>query len=200
MRLMAKDKSTPSKSAPNTEKAPMHAHKPTLPHKETEEVDASNNKYSDDQRCVGSPVLPGYWFQPHYNQSIAVEVAVGSRSHGTNNPIGDTNLLAILGIGVDRQLELLASHREDETSEDPFDLKADELPANPGHVTSDEDVRATAEVLIEQAVAHGFPPDKVDKLRVIMHIYGLWRLELGDDPPAPPARSTFEGGGSPMEM
>jgi hypothetical protein len=94
------------------------------------------------------------------------------------------DLLATLGIDVDRQLEQLASHREDETSGDPFDLETDEPPANLGHVASDEEVRAAVETLIDRAVEHGFPLDKVDKLRVIVHMYDVWRLELRDHPPA----------------
>ncbi|KAE9147319.1 hypothetical protein PF005_g33619 [Phytophthora fragariae] len=93
------------------------------------------------------------------------------------------DLLATLGIDVDRQLEQLATHRDDETSGDPFSLEADEPPAERQAATDDE-VRAAVEVLIERALQHGFPPDKVDKLRLIVFAYDVWRLELRDDPPA----------------
>ncbi|KAE9311875.1 hypothetical protein PR003_g19906 [Phytophthora rubi] len=89
----------------------------------------------------------------------------------------------LLGIDVDRQLEQLATHRDDETSGDPFSLEADEPPAERQAATDDE-VRAAVEVRIERALQHGFPPDKVDKLRLIVFAYDVWRLELRDDPPA----------------
>ncbi|OWZ00784.1 hypothetical protein PHMEG_00027953 [Phytophthora megakarya] len=94
------------------------------------------------------------------------------------------DLLGILGIDVDRQLELLASRGGDETSGDPFDLEADELPVNSTSPATDEQVRAAVETLIERALEHGFPADKVEKLRLIVYAYDVWRLELRDDPPA----------------
>ncbi|KAE8912413.1 hypothetical protein PF007_g6940 [Phytophthora fragariae] len=93
------------------------------------------------------------------------------------------DLLATVGIDVDRQLEQLATHRDDETSGDPFNLEADEPPAERQAATDDE-VRAAVEDLIERALQHGFPPDKADKLRLIVFAYDVWRLELRDDLPA----------------
>ncbi|OWZ20110.1 LOW QUALITY PROTEIN: hypothetical protein PHMEG_0005519 [Phytophthora megakarya] len=111
------------------------------------------------------------------------------------------DLLSSLGIDVDRQLEQLASHADDETSGDPFELEADELPANPNHVASDEEVCAAVEVLIERALKHGFSVDKVDKLRVIVHMYDVWRLELRDDPPTrvPPLKVRLKEGAQPCK-
>ncbi|KAE9162544.1 hypothetical protein PF005_g30807 [Phytophthora fragariae] len=124
------------------------------------------------------------------------------------------DLLATLGIDVDRQLEQLATHRDDvdrqleqlathrddETSGDPFSLEADEPPAERQAATDDE-VRAAVEVLIERALQHGFPPDKVDKLRLIVFAYDVWRLELRDDPPArvPPLEVRLKEGAQPSK-
>ncbi|KAE8881580.1 hypothetical protein PF003_g34166 [Phytophthora fragariae] len=110
------------------------------------------------------------------------------------------DLLATLGIDVDRQLEQLATHRDDETSGDPFSLEADEPPAERQAATDDE-VRAAVEVLIERTLQHGFPPDKVDKLRLIVFAYDVWRLELRDDPPArvPPLEVRLKEGAQPSK-
>ncbi|EEY59778.1 uncharacterized protein PITG_12906 [Phytophthora infestans T30-4] len=53
------------------------------------------------------------------------------------------DLLTSLGIDVGRQLEQLASHVDDETSGDPFELKVDEPPANSSHMASDEEAEDT---------------------------------------------------------
>ncbi|KAE9220196.1 hypothetical protein PF005_g7566 [Phytophthora fragariae] len=105
------------------------------------------------------------------------------------------DLLATLGIDVDRQLEQLATHRDDETSGDPFNLEADKPPTE-RHAASDDEVRAAVEVLIERVLQHGFPPEKVHKLRLIVFAYDVWRLELRDDPPArvPPLEARLKEG------
>ncbi|KAE8979193.1 hypothetical protein PR001_g24625 [Phytophthora rubi] len=111
------------------------------------------------------------------------------------------DLLATLGTDVDRQLEQLAAHRDDETSGDPFSLEADEPPAERQAATDDE-VCAAVEDLVERALQHGFPPDKVDKLRLIVFEYDVWRLELRDDPPArvPPLEVHLKEGAQPRKI
>ncbi|EGZ29679.1 hypothetical protein PHYSODRAFT_416157, partial [Phytophthora sojae] len=90
-----------------------------------------------------------------------------------------------LGINVDQQLEQLAGRGEDETSGDSFDLEADDLPFSPGQPeSSDDDIFAAVERLISRAVENGFPADRVEQLRTIVHAYDVWRLELRADPPA----------------
>ncbi|OWY93504.1 LOW QUALITY PROTEIN: hypothetical protein PHMEG_00037082, partial [Phytophthora megakarya] len=109
------------------------------------------------------------------------------------------NLLVSWGIDVDRQLEQLAVHVDDETSGDPFELEADELPGNPNHFASDEEVRAAVEVLIERALLQGFPAD--NRLRTIVHMYDVWRLELPDDPlvRVPPLEVRLKDGSKPCK-
>eukprot|EP00644_Phytophthora_capsici_P004867 jgi/Phyca11/97306/e_gw1.1.516.1 len=94
------------------------------------------------------------------------------------------DVLGALGIDVDRQLEQLASLHDGEGSGDPFELEADEPPVIMAQSVMDEGVRAAVETLIDKALENGFPPGKVDKLRVIVHMYDVWRLVLRDDPPA----------------
>ncbi|POM74717.1 LOW QUALITY PROTEIN: Hypothetical protein PHPALM_8284, partial [Phytophthora palmivora] len=108
------------------------------------------------------------------------------------------DLLGALGIDVDRQSNYSL---EDKTSGDPFDLEADEPPVHPDKVATDDEVRAAVEVLISRALEHGFPPDKVDKLRGIVHAYDVWRLELRDDPPArvPPLEVRLKEGATPCK-
>ncbi|KAI9980625.1 hypothetical protein PInf_009928 [Phytophthora infestans] len=69
------------------------------------------------------------------------------------------DLLGALGIDVDRQLEMIAGHGEDETSGDPFNLEADGPPANSNKLATDEEFRAAVENLIERALEHEFPAD-----------------------------------------
>ncbi|KAE9288089.1 hypothetical protein PF008_g26239 [Phytophthora fragariae] len=110
------------------------------------------------------------------------------------------DLLATLGTDVDRQLEQLAAHRDDETSGDPFSLEADEPPAERQAATDDE-VCAAVEDLVEKALQHGFPPDRVDKLRLIVFEYDVWHLELRDDSPArvPPLEVHLKEGAQPRK-
>ncbi|KAG3068347.1 hypothetical protein PI124_g13300 [Phytophthora idaei] len=65
-------------------------------------------------------------------------------------------------MGVDRQLEQLANRGNDEANEGPIELE---------------------KRVIERAVANGFALDRVEQLRTSDHGYGLWRVELRDDPP-----------------
>ncbi|POM80529.1 LOW QUALITY PROTEIN: Hypothetical protein PHPALM_1626 [Phytophthora palmivora] len=99
------------------------------------------------------------------------------------------DLLGALGIDVERQLELLAVHSEDKTSGDPFDLEAVCRSSVTNNLSS------------PRALEHGFPPDKVDKLRGIVHAYDVWRLELRDDPPArvPPLEVRLKEGATPCK-
>ncbi|KAE9150230.1 hypothetical protein PF005_g33521, partial [Phytophthora fragariae] len=95
------------------------------------------------------------------------------------------DLLTTLGINVDQQLEQLARRGDDETSGDSIDLEAADLPFHPGQPeSSDDDIFVAAERLISRAVEKGFPVDRVEQLRTIVHAYDVWRLELRADPSA----------------
>ncbi|KAG2846640.1 hypothetical protein PC118_g7300 [Phytophthora cactorum] len=60
------------------------------------------------------------------------------------------DLLGTLEIGVGKQLEQLAAHRDAETSGDPSDLEAEEPPVNQGHTTTDKEIRVVVEALIQR--------------------------------------------------
>lgn len=112
------------------------------------------------------------------------------------------DLLVLLGINVDQQLEQLASRGDDETSGDSIELEADEMPFNPdGLPPSDDDIFAAVERLISRAVENGFPLDRVEQLRTIVHAYDVWRLELRADPPAnvPPLEVRLREGVRPSK-
>ncbi|POM60306.1 hypothetical protein PHPALM_30853 [Phytophthora palmivora] len=112
------------------------------------------------------------------------------------------DLLVTLGIDVDRQLEQLAGHGDDDTSGDPIELEADDMPVNLNeHPPSDDDIFAAVELLIDRAVANGFPLDCIDQLRTIVHAYDVWRLELRADPPAdvPPLEIRLQDGARPTK-
>ncbi|KAG2803857.1 hypothetical protein PC112_g18986 [Phytophthora cactorum] len=82
---------------------------------------------------------------------------------------------------VGHKLEQLAAHRDDETSCDQFELEADEPPVDSSHIASDEEVCAAMGTLIHRAMENAFPPNKEDKLRLIVYAYDIWRLVLPDD-------------------
>lgn len=113
------------------------------------------------------------------------------------------DLLTSLGIDVERQLEQLAARGEDETSGDPIQLEADELPVRvDGSTPSDDsDIFAAVERLIDRAISNGFPLEYVEKLRTIVHAYDVWRLELRGDPPAnvPPLEVRLRNGARPTK-
>ncbi|KAG4061450.1 hypothetical protein PC123_g3687 [Phytophthora cactorum] len=96
------------------------------------------------------------------------------------------DLLTSLGIDVDRQLEQLTTRSDDETSGDPVDLEADEMPVklDESAPSEDGDIFTAVERLIDRTVDNGFPLEHVEKLRTISHAYVIWRLELRNDPPA----------------
>nr|KAE8939573.1 hypothetical protein PF009_g10579 [Phytophthora fragariae] len=112
------------------------------------------------------------------------------------------DLLTTLGINVDQQLEQLAGRGDDETSGDSINLEADDLPFHPGQPeSSDDDIFAAVERLISRAVEKGFPVDRVEQLRTIVHAYDVWRLELRADPPAnvPPLEVRLRDGARPTK-
>lgn len=112
------------------------------------------------------------------------------------------DLLTALGIDVDRQLEMLAYRGEDETCGDSIELEADDSPAKSDvGGSSDNDIFAAVERLIDRAVELGFPLDKVEQLRTTCHAYDIWRLELRADPPAnvPPLIVRLQDGARPTK-
>ncbi|KAE8903253.1 hypothetical protein PF003_g12777 [Phytophthora fragariae] len=110
------------------------------------------------------------------------------------------DLLNALGIDVDRQLEMLADRGDDETSGDSVSLEADDPPVTASE-SSDDDIFSAVEGLIARAVEKGFPLDKVEQLRTIVHAYDVWRLELRADPPAnvPPLQVRLQDGARPTK-
>ncbi|GMF50375.1 unnamed protein product [Phytophthora fragariaefolia] len=97
----------------------------------------------------------------------------------------------------------LAWRDDGETSGDPIVLEADEIPARESTTYSTESnaIFAAVEKMVESAVANGFPTDKVEQLRTIVHAYDVWRLELRDDPPAkvPPLEVRLWNGALPTK-
>lgn len=45
-------------------------------------------------------------------------------------------------------------------------------------------VKVAFEAMIRKAVDEGFPKEKVDRIRTVVCRYDIWRINLGDDPPA----------------
>ncbi|OWZ01011.1 hypothetical protein PHMEG_00027680, partial [Phytophthora megakarya] len=111
------------------------------------------------------------------------------------------DLLTLLGIDVNRQLEQLAGRGEDETSGDPIELEADDMPIGPRQLPPSDEIFAAVEKLVDRAVENGFPVDKVEQLRTIVHAYDVWRLDLLADPPAnvPPLEVRLQNGAQPTK-
>ncbi|ETN10805.1 hypothetical protein PPTG_22702 [Phytophthora nicotianae INRA-310] len=93
-------------------------------------------------------------------------------------------------------LEQLANRQQDDATGDPLELEVDDPP-----VSRAEAATEAVEVLIKRALENGFPVEKVEKLRVIVHMYDVWRLELRDDPPArvPPLELRLKEGAQPTK-
>lgn len=81
-------------------------------------------------------------------------------------------------------------------------MEADEPPFNlEEQPSSDDDIFVAVERLISRAVENGFPMDRVEQLRTIVHAYDVWRLELRADPPAnvPPLEVRLREGARPTK-
>ncbi|GMF39814.1 unnamed protein product [Phytophthora fragariaefolia] len=117
-----------------------------------------------------------------------------------NEFIVGNDLLLSLGIDVDRQLEMLADRGSDETSGDNIELEADEPPVA-ATSSSDDDIFAAVERLLDRSVENGFPVDRLETLRTIAHAFDVWHLELRDDPPArePPTKMRLREGARPVK-
>ncbi|KAG3095918.1 hypothetical protein PI125_g16132 [Phytophthora idaei] len=107
------------------------------------------------------------------------------------------DLLLMLGIDVERQIDMLAVPFAADTDGDEFD-DADE-PTVEGERVQDGEVRGAVLDLVEQAISEGFPRECKEELTRIALRFDLWRVWLGADPPArvPPMRIRFKQGVKP---
>lgn len=98
---------------------------------------------------------------------------------GQDEFIVGQDILLALGIDVDQQLEQLATRVQadgEATSEVDEDEEA--------KVSQCGTIEGAIGALIADALANGFPRDREEQLRLIVTKYDVWRLRLGDDPPA----------------
>eukprot|EP00644_Phytophthora_capsici_P018102 jgi/Phyca11/114143/e_gw1.25.543.1 len=91
------------------------------------------------------------------------------------------DLLKALGIDIDHQLEQLAK-RVDNVEDDSVDL--DEMLPGSGPDPTAKDLQEAMEKMVRAALEHGFPQHLEAQLRAIVYKHDIWRLELGNDPPA----------------
>ncbi|KAE8997590.1 hypothetical protein PR001_g19545 [Phytophthora rubi] len=107
------------------------------------------------------------------------------------------DVLTMLGIDGQRQLDLFVANAAQNEQDDEFD-DVDEPQIGSSAVLS-EDLLAAVETLIEIAIEKGFPKEKVGELRRIATRFDIWRLKLGDDPPAriPPMKVRLKSGTKP---
>ncbi|DAZ94221.1 TPA: hypothetical protein N0F65_001071 [Lagenidium giganteum] len=89
---------------------------------------------------------------------------------------------ASLVIDIDRELEQLASKIEEDN--DPF--ASDDTYCDSSAVRARDDVHAPlmSHTIDAMVVRDGSPLDKRERLWVVVLTYDVWRLTLGDDPPA----------------
>jgi hypothetical protein len=92
------------------------------------------------------------------------------------------DVLTMLGIDVQLQLDLFVANATQKEQDDEFD-DADEPQVGSSTVLTDG-LRAAVETLIECAVEKGFSAERAAELRRIATRFDIWRLKLGDDPPA----------------
>ncbi|KAJ8571900.1 hypothetical protein ON010_g4930 [Phytophthora cinnamomi] len=48
----------------------------------------------------------------------------------------------------------------------------------------EDEITEAVEAMVARALDEGFPSDRVERLRIVIYMYGIWRVKLGDDPPA----------------
>jgi len=106
------------------------------------------------------------------------------------------DVLAELGIDVDRQLEQLVVN-EDTIDDDPIGIDDD---ATIG-ATDMEEVQEALSLMIDAAIENGFPSERRLELEAIVRKFDVWRLKLGDDPPArvPPLSVRLVKGAKPQK-
>ncbi|GAB9477018.1 hypothetical protein Gpo141_00014077 [Globisporangium polare] len=75
---------------------------------------------------------------------------------------------------------MLAAQSVDQ-DDDP--IKMDEV-SDPVTPAQDADVVKAIDFLVNEAIGNDFPAKSREKLLVVCHMYDIWRLALGDDPPA----------------
>ncbi|KAJ0408589.1 hypothetical protein P43SY_008936 [Pythium insidiosum] len=75
------------------------------------------------------------------------------------------------------KLELLAAP----SNEDDDDTKDDPPVAG---ARDDEKIRKAIEDMVQRAIEEGFPVARIERLRTVISMYDIWRVKLGDDPPA----------------
>ncbi|GMF48225.1 unnamed protein product [Phytophthora fragariaefolia] len=107
------------------------------------------------------------------------------------------DVLTMLGINVQRQLDLFVANAMQNEQDDEFD-DVDE-PQIGSCVVLSEELRVAVEKLIEIAIGKGFPREFAAELRRIATRFKIWRLKLGDDPPAriPPMKVRLKPGTKP---
>jgi hypothetical protein len=104
--------------------------------------------------------------------------------------------LKSIGIDIDAQLESLARSDPTDTNVTSGNGKNDKNP----QLTENDLPKAIGE-MIDKAIANGFPEEYRDKLSVIVRRYDIWRIELGNDPPArvPPMEIRLKQGVDPFK-
>ena len=97
--------------------------------------------------------------------------------------LGDEFLQSI-GINIRRQLEQLSSNIEMEEN-DPEIRKENFLEEEKSNrLKGDEELKSAIEKLIQLAIGKGFPTEHMPRLKQLVSTHDVWRLDLGDDPPA----------------
>lgn len=94
------------------------------------------------------------------------------------------DILRVLGIDVDRQVERFVENEMNDANEHEHEHEHDDEPSVGNASGMESELRTATEELISKAVDKGFPQDHVPSLRRIVNRFDIWRLRLGDDPPA----------------
>ncbi|POM62525.1 hypothetical protein PHPALM_28315 [Phytophthora palmivora] len=108
------------------------------------------------------------------------------------------DVLKQLSIDIDRQLEQLAKRVDDE--EDDLDDLDVEMPGA-APASRDKALHCAVEKMVQIALSNGFPRRLEAKLRTIVFKHDVWRLDLGNDPPAKvePLRIRLKSGASAVK-
>ncbi|KAG3239380.1 hypothetical protein PI124_g15680 [Phytophthora idaei] len=107
------------------------------------------------------------------------------------------DVLTMLGIDVYEQLDLLVTNAAQDGQDDEFDdVNEPQIGSN---VELSDEIRVAVDDLVEKAKRKGFPRKLLPQLRRLATRFDIWRLKLGDDPPArvPPMKIRLKPGAKP---
>ncbi|OWZ08865.1 hypothetical protein PHMEG_00018526 [Phytophthora megakarya] len=107
------------------------------------------------------------------------------------------DMLKMLGIGVQRQLDLFVANVLQTDEDDEFDDQDE--PQIGSSIGMSNDLKVVVEHFVKSSIENEFPKEPAGELHLIATRFDIWQLKLGDDPPArvPPMKIRLKPGAQP---